>query len=180
MKKHRTTFILIISTIVMLVSFATLALFFKIIANKNAHTSAILVTLANKMAKKDNIDILTKKIEEVNTTKRRIDGYFVDASKIDSFIEYLENLGTSAGTEIKVAGFEVSPTDPHLLLVRLTSKGSFTNTMRTIMLLENAPYQLRITRTSLVRQTGTMTDAKGKASTTSFWQAEISFSILTS
>ncbi|MEK7106386.1 MAG: hypothetical protein AAB895_03435 [Patescibacteria group bacterium] len=184
MLKNRTIITLIISAVVMLATLATLVFFFKIIANKNEHTSAVLVNLANKVARKENINTLTKKIAEVEETKETIDGYFVDSTSIDSFIDYLEKLGANINTEVKVENFEISSTEKNILLVRLSNKGSFTNVMRMIVLLENAPYQIRITRTSInqLPQSVTVDEKTGKATQVgaTLWQSTISFSILIS
>ena len=184
MYKNRTTLMLIISAIVMVLSLVTLVLFFRIIANKNEHTSRVLTTLAGKIERKKNIDSLTQKIDEVEATKAEVDGHFVDGAKIDSFIDYLEKLGVSAGTDVKVESFVISETNKNLLLVTLYSKGTFTNIMRTLMLIENAPYQIHITSTSLSQQLSSTnldnTTAKKTPPTTSLWQANVSFTILTS
>jgi arginine utilization protein RocB len=168
----------------MILSIATLFFFFKIIANKNEHTSSVLVNLANKMAKRENIDTLKKKIEEVKQTQEKINEHFVDSTKIDSFVDYLEKLGTSGSTEVKVESFELSVADKNTLQVKLSTKGTFSNVMRTMMLLENTPYQVHITNVSLNKQSGDINiDPKtGKVITTtaSTWQSTISFSILTS
>jgi arginine utilization protein RocB len=126
----------------MILSIATLFFFFKIIANKNEHTSSVLVNLANKMAKRENIDTLKKKIEEVKQTQEKINEHFVDSTKIDSFVDYLEKLGTSGSTEVKVESFELSVADKNTLQVKLSTKGTFSNVMRTMMLLENTPYHV--------------------------------------
>jgi predicted O-linked N-acetylglucosamine transferase (SPINDLY family) len=188
MNKNRTTFILSLSIIVMILSLGTLVFFFKIIINKNQHTSATLVALANKMERKNNIDSLTKKISEVELTQQTINGYFVDSTKIDSFIDYLEKLGASASTEVKVQNFD-TPTAKNqtnkTLMVTISSTGTFTNVMRTLELLENAPYKIHITKTTFNLQPKvTAIDEKtGKPvpdSSTPIWQALISFSILIS
>lgn len=167
----------------MLVSVATFIFFLKIIANKNEHTSAILVALANKVARKENKESLMKKISEVELTKETVGGFFVESTKIDSFIDYLEKLGASINTEVKVEDFDISETDKNTLLVKLSTKGSFSNVMRMILLLENAPYQIHITSTSLEQQSRPVTiDETGNSTSTgaSIWKGTISFSILTS
>ena len=182
MYKNRTTLTLIISSIVMIISIITLIFFFKIIANKNTHTSAVLTTLAEKMAKKNNIEVVRNKINEVDQTKNLISNYFVDSSKIDSFIDYLEKLGSSVGTEVKVENFETT-NNKNSLSVRVTCLGTFSGIMNTILLLENAPYEIHITRASINQQlqpTSSTNDKPIKKSSAPMWQANISFTILTS
>lgn len=188
MNKNRTTFILGLSITVMIFSLGALVFLFKIIINKNQHTSATLVALANKMERKKNIDSLTKKNSEVELTQQTVNRYFVDSTKIDSFIDYLEKLGASASTEVKVQNFDI-PTAKNqsnkTLMVTISSKGTFTNVMRTIELLENAPYKIHITKTTfnLQPKVTTIDEKTGKPipdSSTPIWQALISFSILIS
>lgn len=184
MYKNRTILTLILSSVVMIISIATLIFFFKIIANKNEHTSAVLLNLSNKMAKKNNFESVKNKIDKVKQTEDTINSYFVDSAKIDSFISYLEELGTNFNTEVKVESFENSPADKNTLLVRISCKGTFSDILNTILLLENTPYQIHITKTSLTQQqqTNTIVDKNGKSITTSIpsWQATISFNILIS
>jgi hypothetical protein len=183
MNKSHTKFTLLISIFVMIFSFAALAFFFKIIQNKNEHTSKVLTTLQQKINKKAKDSDLTKKISATEETRAKIDSYFVDSTQIDSFIGYLESLGTDAGTEVKVEGFDNPQATTGVLYVRLSASGTFTNVMRTILLLENSPYQIHITKTYLNRQgLATVTDAKGvsKATGVPNWRADISFSVLSS
>ncbi len=183
MLKNRTNLILILSIILTLASVGTLIFIFKIIENKNQHTSKVIITLAEKIEKKENIDTLQKKIREIDGTKQLIDSYFVDPSKIDSFIDYLEKIGAGVGTDVKVEGFDATSQAKNILSVRLSIKGSFNNVIRTIMLLENAPYQITITKTNLNIENKTVTvDDQGNTKEISGtrWKANISFSVLMS
>ncbi len=183
MKKSRTNFIFSLSIFLALFSCATLLFFFHIIKNKNEHTSNLAATLASKIAKKENATDLEKRIAEIQNTKDIIDSHFVSSAAIDSFIEYLERLGPITGAQIKVKGFNLSPNTSNRLMLDITANGTFTSIMRTIMLLENSPYQIHIINTYLSEMTQLVrTDVKGVSKTTEVtsWQAVISFSVLTS
>ncbi|MEK7585715.1 MAG: hypothetical protein AAB477_00555 [Patescibacteria group bacterium] len=184
MFKNRTILILILSIVTTLLALGTLIFFFRMVKNKNQHTSALLTTLANKMYQKQNAQALTKKMADIEETRSTINSYFVDSKEIDSFISYLENLGTSAGAEVKVDKFDTSTTK-NILIVRITAKGTFSSIMRTLLLLENAPYKIDITRTYLDQQLGqTISDTKDPTKkqiiSAPIWQLEVSFNILTS
>ena len=52
------------SILTMLLAVGSFVFFFKVIKNKNHHTSAVLTTLQSKINKKENIETLEKKIAE--------------------------------------------------------------------------------------------------------------------
>ncbi|MDE2030739.1 MAG: hypothetical protein KGI58_00545 [Patescibacteria group bacterium] len=185
MNKNHTTLTLVISAIVMVVSIGTLIFFFRIIENKNKHTSAVLTTLANKIADKNDSQIAESKMSEINSAQNSINNYFVDLTKIDSFVNYLEGLGSKSGAVVKVDSFETSDKEKNVLSVRLSSKGSFEDIIRTILLLENSPYNIHITNISLGEEqipqdtnTNTKTNNKSSVNKTQ-WQNTISFTVIT-
>lgn len=184
MNKNRTIIVLALSILAMVVALGALVFFLKIIANKNKHTSIVLVTLANNIVKKEKRDVLLEKISEVELVKQTIDGHFVDPTKIDSFIDYLEKLGKDAGSEVKVENFEISTAEKNKLMVRLSAEGTFNNIMRTIMLLENTPYQIYITKTLIDKKPPQSDSSENKigdkvSTSTPIWQVTISFNVTT-
>jgi hypothetical protein len=107
----------------------------------------------------------------------------VNSKEVDSFINYLENLGASAGVELEVENFDVSATSKDILNVTISTKGSFSNTIKALILIENAPYKINITKTFLDKSSESSNpDPKDpqKQINTSFWRSEISFNVLTS
>lgn len=183
MHKPRTTLVFYMSILTMLLAVGSFVFFFKVIKNKNHHTSAVLTTLQSKINKKENIETLEKKIVEVEATRKVINGYFVDSNHIDSFINYLENLGTNTKTELVVKSVEISSSEANTVLGQVSIKGGFADVMRTTTLLENIPYQIHITSLYLNKDIQTVTtEVKGKTvvTTSSVWQADIAFRILSS
>ncbi len=182
MKKNPTALIFSLSVITTIASLSVLIFFFKVIENKNQHTSAVLATLSDKIAEKDNSKAMTEKITEINKAKDTINSYFVNSKEIDSFINYLENIDTTNSTELKVEGFDISPGSKNTLIVRISTKGTFSNIMRTLVLLENAPYKIHIIRTSFNQQIESSLDPKDPKKTinTTGWQSDTSFSVLIS
>lgn len=183
MKNKKTTLILSLSIITALVVTGVFVFFFKVIKNKNEHTSAVLTTLESKINKKQNINTLEKKIAELEATRARIDSYFVDPEKIDSFISYLENIGSTTGTNLEVKSVEIDPNNKNTVLGKVSIQGTFANVMKTVTLLENIPHQIEFTSLYLNKDIRTTTsEVKGKTvtTTTSMWQADLSFKILSS
>lgn len=181
MKKKYINLILIISILVTLSVIATFIFFFKVIQNKNEHTSKVLTVLAEKMTDKKNNETLVKKFSEIEAVNDGINSYFVDQTKMDTFVDYLEKLGSNNNTELSVKNVEVSTRQDNVLLVKVLINGNFTNVMRVIYLLENAPYNISLTQAFVNKEiTTTEVDVKGirKETGSSSWQASVSFSIL--
>ncbi len=151
MKKNSTKLIFYFSIFALLLAVGVLVLFFRVIAHKNEHASAVLVTLDSKIKNKQDSETLKNKIEELDKVHETLGSYFIDATRIDSFIEYLEKLGSDVGVGIKVNDFENSLDENNVLLVELSATGKFTDVMRIIKLIENAPYQTKITKDFLTK-----------------------------
>ena len=66
------------------------------------------------------------------------------------------------------------------MLVRVSFAGDFTNVMKTIKLLENTPYQTRITNFSILKNLNTDEKDPKNAGGVFKWEATLTFSILTS
>ena len=181
--KGNTTLIFCLSTATVLITLGAFIFFFKVIENKNKHTSNVLITLANKEKQKENNENLIKQISEVSDTKSQIDSYFVDPNKIDSFINYLENLGTESGANLKVKGFETKIDSGNSLNVKVSAKGTFNNVISTLMLIEDAPYKLMVTDVRMSQNyKQEILDEKGevKQAAEKEWEAEITFNVLLS
>ena len=149
MTKHRTIFTLAISILTMILSIGALTFFYKVIENKNKHTEAVTNTLHEKTAAKANSVALEEESKNVEGIHKTINSYFLDPAKIDTFVNYLEGLGTNAGAEVKVENFDTS--SKKNLIVRITTKGTFSNVMRVLLLVENAPYKTHIISTTFNR-----------------------------
>lgn len=183
MKISKDILMFALSIVVSIVSLVVLIFFFRTIDNKNKHTSAVMTTLAEKVSQKDNMQVLIEKINKFSEMDETINSYFVNSKEVDLFLNYIEGLGQETGVTLKVNNFEISPTQKNLLSVKVSTKGSFSNTMRTLLLIENAPYKVNVTRTFIEQQSEFFNpDPKDlqKQTTSSFWKSEISFNVLIS
>lgn len=185
MKKNNTNLILIISILLFLGVLGGTVYFFKIIKNKNRHISATVNTLENKIKEKENIDVLEKKMAELGDTHKRIGSYLVDTTRIDTFVEYLEKLGTDHNVILLVKSVEVPKGEKNKLTVSIDLKGSFSDVTNIIDLLENAPYNIVLNSLSLNKVTrqeeGEEADSKNKEllpKSKFYWQANVSFNVL--
>ncbi len=183
MKKNHTILIFSTSIILLIISIMVLVFFFKIIENKNKHTGVVLTTLSNKITEKVNSQAIEKRAANINETKEAINSYFVNGKEIDSFINYLENLGIISGVELKVDSFEISPGSKNILIVSISTEGTFSNVMKALVFIENAPYKIHVMRTSFdQQQVFSNLDSKNskKSIVSTVWKSEISFSVLMS
>jgi hypothetical protein len=187
MKKNYTYLIFTISTLITILVVATFIFFFKVIQNKNEHTSKVLTVLADKMEDKKNAEILIKKFSEIESVEDELNLHFVDPAKIDTFVDYLEKLGLNNNVELSVKNVEILSKIKDTLLIKVSITGSFINVMRVIYLIENTPYNISLTQAFVNKEIKTIettetteTETKGikKEIKPLVWQADISFNIL--
>lgn len=181
MNHNHTNLILIISIVVFLVSIAVFIFFFKVIENKNEHTSRVLVTLAEKMSDKKNAETLLSKLAELDGVMNTINNSFVDQGKIDTFVDYLEKLGVDNGVELTVKNIEISPKEEKTIVVKISTSGNFNNTMKTLYLLENIPYNVSISQAFVNKEIKEIEEKDGedkKGDRPVVWHADITFNIL--
>jgi len=182
MKNHKTTILFYLSIFTAILAVGVFIFFINVIKNKNRHTSAVLTTLEDKINQKENIATLEKKLIELEETRQDIDSHFVNSSQIDSFISYLEELGVDAGAEVEVKSVEIAK-EENTIIGQLSARGTFTNVMEVVNLIEIIPYQIHVTSIYLNKSTesgATDDPSKGKVSGPSTWQADVSFKILSS
>ncbi len=183
MNKNKTITIFIFSLIASLFIAAIFLFFFKIIKNKNEHTSAVLTALENKILIKQNANAITEKKSEIEATQVEINSHFVNPFEIDSFVEFLENLGTNAGTTVKVKSVEIAKAASNTISIEIEADGDFSPVMRTIRLLENSPYKIHIDRMNLTKDISSVTETVGgveKTKEIKIWKANIYFNTLSS
>lgn len=186
MKKNKTTFILIFSALATILAILIFIFFLKVIKNKNQHISVVLTTLQEKMKEKENAMIFTEKVTEIKSIKNSINSYFLDPNKIDTFVNYLEEIGSNLGSQVSVESIEIPSKTKNIISVKLSIVGTFQKVMETITYLENIPYQVNVTQVYLNRDTTEITQGsvksvgQDKVSKEPTWQADVSFNVLSS
>jgi hypothetical protein len=182
MKNNKPILMLIISILSFLVTLAVFVLFIRIIINKNVHTSAVLGTLKSRMIDKENFSALEDKIKDVEVTHSKIDSYFILKNKADLFVDYIESLGKSSGTELTVTNIESQKENKDLILFKVSVIGNFNDVMKTISILENAPYSISINSVYINKEIikeNPDTKAPKVVNITPSWVADITFDVLT-
>lgn len=116
-----------------------------------------------------NVDHITSAkaaLAEIADDEAAVQSYFVPESGVVSFINNLEQLGALQKANLSVVSVSTagSSTQPVLLLT-LSITGTFDAVMRTVGLVEYAPYDVSISKFSIM--------AQGKGG----WQANVSITV---
>jgi hypothetical protein len=184
MKKNRTILILISSVLTTILAIGLFIFFLEVIKNKNEHASAVLTTLEDKMKEKEDAMAFAGKITEIKSLQDYINSHFLDSNKVDTFVDYLEGIGSNLGSLVSVKSIEISSKTENIISVKLLVSGTFQEVMETIAYLENIPYQVNITQVYLNKNSDQTAQGNVKAveqskiSSASTWQADVSFDIL--
>jgi hypothetical protein len=179
MKKNNTILNFIFSLIVTIVLIGIFLFILNIIKNKNQHISAVFNTLQEKITEKERADNSKGKIQEIKLLQSSLNQYFIDSNQIDKFVSYLEDIGLVTGAQVTVKGIEVLKKENNLISFKLSANGTFEEVMKTITLLENIPYQIKIMQVYLNKNIDKYVEVtETKKLTSSVWQADISFNIL--
>ncbi|MFA6251302.1 MAG: hypothetical protein WC603_01600 [Candidatus Paceibacterota bacterium] len=184
MKKRNSILILILSLITTLLVLGALGFFLRIIKNKNQHISVSIATLEKKLKDKEEIVTFAEKLSEIESIRDTISSRFIDPNKIDTFVNYLEDLDSDIGSDIAVKNIEISPKVKNSIAFKILITGTFQEVMETISLLENIPYEVDVTQVYLNKDLAQVIDTQDEKQTpvikVSTWQADIAFNILSS
>jgi hypothetical protein len=187
MKKSWTNILIVVSVTILLFSIFSLVYFFNIIKNKNINISAANIAFEKKASAQDNMNELKNKIIELGNTQKSISSHFVNTESIDTFVEYLENTGTSNDIDLSVKSVDIPKNEKNKIFVSINMTGSFSNVMKIMAILENSQYNIVINSSYLNKETSVVTDvnnllSKGKEipkESKSYWLANVTFTILT-
>ncbi len=168
---------LILSLLFALIMLGLFIFINRVIKNKNLHISKILFTLHEKEDQNKNAVILKQKLREVESIQSTISSHLVDKKKPDVFVFFLEELGDRGGTTVDVKNISISKKESNTMNVDVTIEGSFNNVMKTISLLENTPYRLKINSINIDSHKKESLDG-GKVEVV--WISGVSFTTLTS
>ncbi len=138
-----------------------------------------LISLEEKINQKEKAIMFSEKSLEIKDLQNSINNYFIDTKKIDTFVNYLEDLGIGIGSEVIVKEILTPEKTDSIIEFQILIKGNFDQVTKTVFLLENIPYQIEIGQVyynkDIERDIG---DEKKDLITKAMWQADVSFSIL--
>jgi hypothetical protein len=186
MNKKHTTFILMISIFIAFCAIFAFIFFLRTIQNKNEHISKVLLTLSEKMEDKKNTDILNSKFVELESIQHKINNYFIDPNKIDTFVDFLEKLGLNNNTELVIKNVEILSKKKNGIFVKVLITGDFTDVMKVVYLLENLSFNVNLNQVFINKESRVVENEiesigedEKKEKMISFWQADVSFDVLT-
>lgn len=181
MNKKYIKIIFIISVFITILVFVVFIFFFRVIKNKNEHISKVLITLKEKIEDKENRKILMDKFTELESISKTVNNYFIDSSKIDTFVDYLEKLGSDNNTELIVKNVEIEPKKKESISIKILISGNFAKVMNVIYLLENIPQYVSLNQVfvnKVIKTNSIQVNGVEKSTEISLWQADVSFSVL--
>jgi hypothetical protein len=175
MKNKHSTLRLVISIIITLIFIGLFIFLIRVIKNKNNFTSAAMIVLKEGIERKENILVFSERINEVKKIQEKINGYFINEDKIDTFVDYLEKLGVGIGSEVIVKSINISDKEKNIVTFNISLSGEFNPVIKTINLLENIPYQINITKLYLNKITYMKSLNGEKELEVIEWEANITF-----
>ena len=175
MKKNKQKTGLIFTGVVFLVLLLLGAYGYSFLEMKKTSENAALVSaeLNQYLSKKGTINILKTAVKSTKEERKKIDTYFVEWDDMPDFAKEIESLGKISGTELVITGLGVKD---NTLLLKISSNGSFKNTLQLVALIENLPFKLEITEAYIDLVKKNISDNEGGGTLLS-WKGNFSIEI---
>jgi Tfp pilus assembly protein PilE len=157
---------LVIALIIGILAMVAYGFWYSAVSRASQHVVALQTRIDQANTDVSRIAAARAALAEISNDEASVQGYFVPESGVVAFINTLEGLGPKERAEVSVlsvstAGSAAQPT----LLLALSVAGSFDSVMRTIGAVEYAPYDLSITKLTLVQNDKNL------------WQANLSLTV---
>lgn len=182
MKTRKTIIILIFSILITSISLFLFIYSIRILSTNRVKISESLDTYWSKVRDKENIMLLSDKINEVNLLKSNIDKHFIKVGEVNKFISYIEDMGEGVGSNISTSNIEIPKDIENIISFRIVVKGNFKQVMNTISFLENIPYRININQIYLYKKEKEINSEKEtpivETPENTIWQSDVSFDIL--
>lgn len=180
MKNRKTITLLILSVITAILVWGAFWFIWHIIKNKNEHSSVVIATLEEKMTDKQNASLFAEKFDEIKTLRNSLTSHFVDKSKVDEFVNYLEDLSLITNARITIVGIDIPEEIKNTIKIDMSIDGEFDEVAKTIKLLENIPYQTTINDLHIIKNIKPEVKLNEKVIEKFYpWHAEVSINIIT-
>jgi hypothetical protein len=143
---------LIVWTFIGIAVFAAHGFLYSIIAKKSSEVADLQSQINMKTESASRIASARIALAQIANSELTIRSYFIPESEIVSFIGDLEDRGRALGSVVKVLSVSNgNPENQSTLVLSLLIKGTFDSVMRTVGIIEYAPYNLTVTKLSLVK-----------------------------
>ncbi len=143
---------LLIACSVLVAVFVGQGFWYSIVAKKSSAVSALQSQINTKSEVASRIASSRAELAKIADDEVTVRSYFVSENDVVSFIDDLQKSGLSQGTLVKVLSVSAGGTNARpTLSLAVTVTGAFDAVMRTIGSIEYAPYDLSISKLSVMK-----------------------------
>lgn len=153
---------------------------------KQAETySSGLENISLENEKKQHINEVAKVYIDTLEDRNKLSNYLLNDDKIVGLIEAIESIGVNSSSVVSISGInneDLSSAEKGTfghLKARIDAKGSWTNIMRTLIMIENLPYSLSINNLTLSFEKNASSDPKIKSVKNDSWSMSFNITVLT-
>lgn len=150
---HKHYILLIMSILAFIVSVTAYFIMYKNIVKQGSVTSKAHAELQYQNEMKKHEEDLVQLYNNSEKDRQNINSIIISEDKIVDFIEAVENIGKQSGVEITISSINKENKDSkdaklknfnigNTITARVDAKGSFASIMKSLVLLENMPYQV--------------------------------------
>lgn len=156
---QKTTIIIAISSVLLVVSGGVYAFFFMAMKDKTAKASEVALQASDLENKQGNLSQNLTLLKKSASDIEKINSYFIKESQIVAFTERIESLGKTTGVTITLESLEPTPgkNNTRVLNFRIKASGYFANVMSTLRLLEVYPGKFEFNGVRVYRADGLTT-----------------------
>ncbi|MFA6278769.1 MAG: hypothetical protein WCS97_02015 [Candidatus Paceibacterota bacterium] len=140
---------LVIALAVTTAAFACYGFWYAAIVAKSTAVADIQNQIVAKTATADRVASTRATLSEIAGDEAMIQSHFIPDTEVVAFIDGLETQGEKQGTTVSVRSVSTGTGAQPTFLLSLTINGSFGAVMRTIGIIEYAPYYISISELSL-------------------------------
>lgn len=125
---------------------------YSIVAEKSAKVANLKEQIAVKTETASRIASARAALAEISDDEKTLQEYFVPETGVVAFIGEIESQGRELGSEVSVLSVSTDTIDKQpAFIFSLNIKGTFDSVMRTVGVIEYAPYNLSISKISIIK-----------------------------
>jgi hypothetical protein len=142
--------VMMLSVVIFLVSLGAYVVATYIVKAKIENAKKAQIDISTEENKKRNEQNLIKIMQETSDSRAKLPSFFVKDENIVGFIEEVEAIGQTSGTELSLSAInagdmtKLSSGEISTIKARVVVSGSWTGVMRALSLVENMPYRIAV------------------------------------
>jgi hypothetical protein len=177
MKNKSQKILLFLSIASFLILCALFFFFYQKIENNIAVAKQLQVNLQTEIAKREQIEDFNNSFKSITPDETLFETHFAQSSNIVPFLNAIEQMADSVGTQSEVSSISVAG-DNTGLIVDMNDTGSFSQVYKFITLLENSPYELQFDSVDMSITIPNTPDKKKGSAKGNVWQATIEMKLI--